>query len=87
MSDVVDTTGRDRAARRQAALLRLSADIAAAQDEDRICHAVVHGLRDEHIGYSFVGLFLIDPPTGDRVMRAAVGWSGIPAVCPRARDR
>jgi PAS domain S-box-containing protein len=79
MSDVVDTTGPDRAARRQAALLRLSADIAAAQDEDRICHAVVHGLRDEHIGYSFVGLFLIDPLTGDRVMRAAVGWSGIPA--------
>jgi PAS domain S-box-containing protein len=68
----------DRAARRQAALLRLSTDIAAAPDEDRICHAMVHGLRDEHIGYSFVGLFLVDETTGDRVMRAAVGWSGIP---------
>lgn len=68
----------DRARRRQAALLRLSTEIAAAPDEDRICHAVVHGLRDEHIGYSFVGLFLVDEMTGDRVMRAAVGWSGIP---------
>jgi PAS domain S-box-containing protein len=80
MGDAPDNNDRapDRAARRQAALLRLSADIAAAQDEERICRAVVHGLRDEHIGYSFVGLFLIDAVTGDRVMRAAVGWSGIP---------
>jgi PAS domain S-box-containing protein len=80
MADPVQQTGRaaDRAARRQAALLRLSADIAAQQDESGICHAVVHGLRDEHIGYSFVGLFLIDEATGDRVMRAAVGWSGLP---------
>ena len=70
--------GEERIVRRQAALLRLSTDIAAAPDEDRICHAVVHGLRDEHIGYSFVGLFLVDEATGDRVMRASVGWSGIP---------
>ena len=70
--------GEERIVRRQAALLRLSTDIAAAPDEDRICHAVVHGLRDEHIGYSFVGLFLVDEATGDRVMRACVGWSGIP---------
>ncbi|MBE0593558.1 MAG: GAF domain-containing protein, partial [Gemmatimonadales bacterium] len=70
--------GEERIVRRQAALLRLSTDIAAAPDEDGICHAVVHGLRDEHIGYSFVGLFLVDESTGDRVMRASVGWSGIP---------
>jgi len=70
--------GEERIVRRQAALLRLSTDIAAAPDEDRICRAVVHGLRDEHIGYSFVGLFLVDEATGDRVMRASVGWSGIP---------
>jgi len=60
-------------------LLRLSTGIAAAQDEDQVCDAIVQGLRDEHIGYSFVGLFLLDPATGDRVMRAAVGWSGLPA--------
>jgi PAS domain S-box-containing protein len=79
MTDPTPQVGMgDRARRRQAALLRLSTEIAAAPDEDRICHAVVHGLRDQHIGYSFVGLFLVDEATGDRVMRAAVGWSGIP---------
>ena len=61
-------------ARRQSALLRLSAEIAAALDEDEICDRVVHGLRDESLGYHFVGLFLVDDETGDRVMRAAVGW-------------
>ncbi|MGD2136540.1 MAG: GAF domain-containing protein, partial [Gemmatimonadales bacterium] len=65
-------------ARRQAALLRLSAEISAALDEQDICEHVVHGLRDEELGYDFVGLFLIDAATGDRVMRASVGWEDIP---------
>lgn len=64
--------------RRQAALLRLSTAIAAAEREDQICHAVVNGLQDPHIGYNFVGLFLVEEATGDRVMRASVGWSGLP---------
>ncbi|MEX0691825.1 MAG: GAF domain-containing protein [Gemmatimonadales bacterium] len=64
--------------RRQAALLRLSTAIAAASDETAVCRAVVQGLRDDDIGYSFVGLFLVDPETGERVMRAAVGWTGLP---------
>jgi len=64
--------------RRQAALLRLSTAIAAAEGEDQICHAVVNGLQDPHIGYNFVGLFLVEEATGDRVMRASVGWSGLP---------
>ena len=68
----------NEAARRQAALLRLSTAIAAAEDEDQICHAVVNGLQDKHIGYNFVGLFLVDETTGDRVMRASVGWAGLP---------
>jgi len=61
-------------ARRLSALLRLSAETAAALDEQEICDRVVHGLRDESLGYHFVGLFLVDEATGDRVMRAAVGW-------------
>ena len=68
----------NEAARRQAALLRLSTAIAAASSEQDICRAVVNGLQDEHIGYNFVGLFLVDEATGDRVMRASVGWSGLP---------
>jgi PAS domain S-box-containing protein len=68
----------NEAARRQAALLRLSTAIAAASSEQDICRAVVNGLQDEHIGYNFVGLFLVDEATGDRVMRASVGWAGLP---------
>jgi PAS domain S-box-containing protein len=64
-------------ARRQSALLRLSAEIAAALEEQEICDHVVHGLRDESLGYKFVGLFLVDGETGDRVMRAAVGWDDV----------
>ncbi len=66
-----------RAARRQAALLRLSAEIAAAPSEEEICRAVVNGLRDPALGYDFLGLFLVDEATGDRVLRATVGWPGV----------
>ena len=69
----------EQAAHRQAALLRLSAEIAAAPDEDQICRAVVEGLRDPALGYDFLGLFLLDPATGDRVLRASVGWPDVPA--------
>jgi len=66
-------------AHRQSALLRLSTGIAGAPAEDAICRAVVEGLHDEALGYDFVGVFLVDPDTGDRVMRAGVGWTDIPA--------
>ncbi len=66
-------------ARRQSALLRLSAQIAAAQDEDAVCRSVVNGLHDEALGYDFLGVFLVDPATGERVLRASVGWPGVPA--------
>ena len=62
-------------ARRQSALLRLSSAIAAATNEQEICDSVVHGLRDEALGYAFLGVFLIDEATGDRVMVASVGWT------------
>jgi len=65
-------------AHRQSALLRLSTGIAAAPGEAAICQAVVEGLRDPALGYDFVGVFLVDGPTGDRVMRAGVGWTDIP---------
>ena len=68
----------DNLARRQAALLRLSTGIAAAHDEDAICAAVVNGLHDEALGYNFLGLFLIEPATGDRILRASIGWTNAP---------
>jgi len=65
-------------ARRQAALLRLSTGIAGAHDEAAIFDAVVNGLHDEALGYNFLGLFLLDPASGERVLHASVGWSGVP---------
>ncbi|MGH7632848.1 MAG: GAF domain-containing protein, partial [Gemmatimonadaceae bacterium] len=67
-----------RAAHRQAALLRLSAEIAAAPNEAEICRAVVNGLRDPALGYVFLGVFLLDDATGDRVLKASVGWPDVP---------
>jgi PAS domain S-box-containing protein len=63
-------------ARRQAALLRLCTGIAAAHDEVAICNAVVNGLHDEALGYNFLGAFLLEEPTGERVLTASIGWHG-----------
>jgi len=65
-------------ARRQSALLRLSAQIAASTTEDEVCGSVVNGLHDEALGYDFLGVFLVDPADGDRVLHASVGWPGVP---------
>ncbi|MFI5166063.1 MAG: response regulator [Thermoanaerobaculales bacterium] len=67
-----------RLARRQAALLRLSAEIAAARDETAVCESVVRGLHDEGLGYEFVAVFLVEEPSGDRVLHASVGWPDAP---------
>ena len=64
---------------RQAALLRLSADLGAALDESEVCRRVVDGLHGT-LGYDFVALLLVDPTTGDRVHAASAG-----AVEPPAR--
>ncbi len=71
--------GRGSLARRQAALLRLSTSIAAARDEGEIYRAVVNGLHDEALGYNFLGVFLVDDESGDRVLQASVGWAGVPS--------
>ena len=39
---------------------------------------MVDGLHDEALGYAFLGVFLLDPATGDRVLGAAIGWDDIP---------
>ena len=67
-----------RLARRQAALLRLSAEIAAARDEAAVSESVVEGLHDDDLGYEFVALLMVDEATGDRVLRASVGWPEAP---------
>ena len=77
-------------ARRQAALLRLSTGIAAAHDEADVCRTIVEGLHDEALGYDFLGAFLTDESTGDRVLHASIGWPDVPEnfrVPPGRGDR
>ena len=69
---------RDQLARRQAALLRLSTEIISARNEDEVCRRVVEGLHDDALGYAFLGMFLVDPEDGDRVLRASIGWPDAP---------
>ncbi|HEU5395332.1 MAG TPA: hypothetical protein VFV36_11115, partial [Candidatus Methylomirabilis sp.] len=57
----------------------MSASIASAHTEREVCHAVVDGLHDEALGYDFLGVFLLDPVSGDRVLGAAIGWADIPS--------
>lgn len=77
-SDSRSDARKDAPERRQSSLLRLSAAIASAQTEADVCRAVVDGLHDEALGYAFLGVFLLDTATGDRVLGAAVGWADIP---------
>ena len=65
-------------ARRQAALLRLTTGIAAARDEAEVYQSMVRGLHDEALGYDFLGVFLLDDGTGDRVLKASIGWPDAP---------
>jgi len=65
-------------AHRQAALLRLTTAIAAATDEHAVYGSMVNGLHDEAIGYNFLGVFLLDEASGDRVLQASVGWPDVP---------
>ena len=67
------------ATRRQAALLRLTAGIASASDEAAVYRSMVEGLHDEALGYNFLGAFLLDEPSGDRVLQASFGWPDVPA--------
>jgi PAS domain S-box-containing protein len=65
-------------ARRQGALFRLSAELAATLDETEVCRRVVDGLRDT-LGYDFVALYLLDRDSDDRVLAASVGFDQPPA--------
>ncbi len=67
-------------AARQAALVRLSASIAAARDEAEICQRLAEGLQDDALGYAHVAVFLVEPTSGDRVLQASVGWPDVPTL-------
>jgi PAS domain S-box-containing protein len=80
-----DITGRKRTeealqahARQQEALFQLSADLTTTLDGAEICQRVVRGLHQK-LGYDYLGLFLVDEATGERVLRASIGWPDAPA--------
>jgi signal transduction histidine kinase/DNA-binding response OmpR family regulator/HAMP domain-containing protein len=62
---------------RQAALLRLSAELDASLNETEVCQRVVDGLHDT-LGYDHLDLFLVDESTGARVPAACAGWTDLP---------
>ena len=64
-------------ARRQAALFRVSAELAGALDEEEVCQRVVQGLHDT-LGYDVLALMLVDETSGDRVVAAQVGYDEPP---------
>lgn len=67
--------------RRQVALVRLSAELAATLDESEVCWGVVRGLS-ETLGYAIVVIMLLDELTGERIVAAQVGYEEIPYRIP-----
>ena len=65
-------------AERHTTLFRISAIIAGIVDEDEICERAVKSLYNEGLGYLHSGLFLIEPETGDRILRASAGQNNPP---------
>jgi diguanylate cyclase (GGDEF)-like protein/PAS domain S-box-containing protein len=56
-------------AKQQAALFQLSNDLATRLDEQVICQGVVDALHKK-LGFTHVGLFIVDESTGERVLQA-----------------
>ena len=69
-----ETTER---AERQAALYRISTSLAQRRGARELCQAVAAATR-EILHYPYLGVFLIEPETGDRVLQAQAGWDDAP---------
>jgi PAS domain S-box-containing protein len=64
-------------AHRQGALYRISTILANAKEERELCDTVVRACSDL-LGYPYLGIFLVDQQTGDRVLHAQSGWESAP---------
>jgi len=40
---------------------------------------MVDGLPDDALGYNFLGVFMLDPLSGDRALQASRRWGDVPA--------
>ncbi|HSF82924.1 MAG TPA: PAS domain S-box protein [Anaerolineales bacterium] len=75
---LVSTPRTGSESQRNAALFRLSAELAAALDEEEICTRVVEGLHDT-LGYDYLALTLLEEETGVRVRVAGIGYEKSPS--------
>jgi len=64
-----------RQAKRQEALLQLSAELAMPLPEQDVCRRAVFRLQDT-LKFDYVAAFLVDAESGDRVLRAGIGLPG-----------
>jgi signal transduction histidine kinase/DNA-binding response OmpR family regulator/HAMP domain-containing protein len=64
-------------AQRQEALYRVSTSLVNLQGAEKLCETVVQACRAS-LGYNYIGIFLKDPETDDRVLYAASGWDDAP---------
>ena len=71
-------------ARRQEALFRLSAELAATLDETEVCRQVVNGLHDT-LGYGHMALYLRAENTGEFVLQAKDSLADAPPQLPPPR--
>jgi len=62
-----------------AALFKLSNDLAAINEEKRIVQLILDSLSHE-LDYDYLGFYLVDPKTGDRVLQASAGWHDNPEI-------
>ncbi len=76
-SRLTTTPRTENEAQRNAALFRLSAELAAALDEREICQRAVQGLHDT-LGYDYLAVTLLEEETGARVRAAGIGYEGSP---------
>ncbi|MBI5034186.1 MAG: PAS domain S-box protein [Chloroflexi bacterium] len=63
-------------ARRQEALYHISTSLTYIRKPSELCQVVTQACRD-FLNYAYLGIFLLDPATGDRVLHAYYGWQDI----------
>ena len=69
-------------AKRQAALFRLSAELAATLDENEVSRRAVDGLHDT-LGFDLVAFFMVDEATDDLLLAASTGVDNPPSRISR----
>ena len=65
--------GRLRQTKQQATLLQLSTELAIQLEEKSIGQKVVDCIHQK-LGYDYLGFYLVDEDSGDRILQSSAGW-------------